>query len=1137
MDVTGSRWSAGGAETMRMHAQRLITPLRMLRVLVGLMNQGYSFGKIQAGLVTQTAERKATFQAAGLYTDGADAELDCDEEADEEDLEELEDDESIGGDKGKAGAFPPSSVVQAVDEGLRLANSRRSAAHSALHRLAEIRSYAAVVSRQWARNASTVFSEDGQFVQYGPARVSMADLRTAAAGAIAAVHHLERDMFGMIGLEPPALRLAAVVADDLGDREPAATSFPTASLLGLCPDLPGVVFAENEEIVSVDETLMRPLLDIEERFLVALAVAILLTSGPNTRAQELLRARWMNSAGGRRSTVRVGESLYLQLAVLKGPLAPAPRLVLKPLQAEIAVVASRYLMWLRPTTSKLVAEMHREPPSAYLFRPPGSKRRISGYRVAAGLGALFPNKGVNVARYRQLSLAVIKRKLLPELAHLLAFGADDDEEPTAAVAAAAGTSVAMVKNTYGVAMPSLPQLDPYRRLVLACRAWNSYLGVSPPAPPSDGDGASLELVRPAGVAAPLRPTAGAEAAAPMLSEAGLDLLIGRLESAVRSAVVDERLLGPPGLVGTCAPPASWEAAPAALQRALYAMAGKRRPRAPVSLQAAAAIAAGTAPALALALPAGFGKTAVLLSSCAPEVDAPGLCTVYLAPYVALVEQVERFLAAQGVSGVRWTARLPTCPTGARVLLATWDAAASPAFLAYYLSLLSRRRIARVVLDEAHAVGTEDFRLQSIAPLARITAPTSAVTGRPPVVLASGSLPPTLLPLVVRRLALPEPIVLREPCMRANLRWVRAPGLSDDTLVDVALQLSQAASTICFVPRKAMAETLARAACKRAHQADAAVHYHARPYAGGQEEVIAPALRRNLELFAGGHVRLVFSTSALACGVDVAGVSNVLIRGPFDCDLLLAQMGARAARAEGEQGLCLLCPAPAEAKPGIAGQHGCIRHALTAAIDGVSSSCFEAGPGVIVCSACEPDTSLFGPRAPLHPALAQAIGASQPTPVPADEQEDRFDAEFGGDLSSEELRELEQVELLSTSQSAETTSGAAPVAGLGEDEPVPPASAKRPAGPAEPPLATRPLKVARRIDGLEQKAPAPHQPRTPLAADDRRGNMVGASRAPASPSRRASTALAQPPSNAKDRAPVKVRARVLGPDACHGAHHR
>ncbi|KAG2063294.1 P-loop containing nucleoside triphosphate hydrolase protein, partial [Suillus decipiens] len=112
--------------------------------------------------------------------------------------------------------------------------------------------------------------------------------------------------------------------------------------------------------------------------------------------------------------------------------------------------------------------------------------------------------------------------------------------------------------------------------------------------------------------------------------------------------------------------------------------------------------------LLLILGTGGGKSLVFMAAAVnAEEIKQGLMTVVIFPLQALIRDMRRRLDEKNIKYCQWTTENSDVRPNTRCILVTADAAASSSFLTFLHKMFCAKRLARIVLDEAHSILTSE----------------------------------------------------------------------------------------------------------------------------------------------------------------------------------------------------------------------------------------------------------------------------------------------------------------------------------------------------------------------------------------------------------------------------------------------
>lgn len=174
---------------------------------------------------------------------------------------------------------------------------------------------------------------------------------------------------------------------------------------------------------------------------------------------------------------------------------------------------------------------------------------------------------------------------------------------------------------------------------------------------------------------------------------------------------------------------------------------------------AVAIAAERRHHLVAVLPTGMGKTEVALVNAQIERQA-GMTTVIMVPLTLIQSQHVALASKRGLVAHKW----PTDSIG-DILVCLFETAGTQTFIKKMNELHQARRLARIVIDEAHYVfASESGFRESMATLANLS------SIGVPLVLLTGTLPPHKVKDQLRLVGLSDAIEVRAPTSRPTIRY-------------------------------------------------------------------------------------------------------------------------------------------------------------------------------------------------------------------------------------------------------------------------------------------------------------------------------------------------------------------------------
>ncbi|GAY16431.1 RecQ family ATP-dependent DNA helicase [Mycobacterium sp. shizuoka-1] len=302
------------------------------------------------------------------------------------------------------------------------------------------------------------------------------------------------------------------------------------------------------------------------------------------------------------------------------------------------------------------------------------------------------------------------------------------------------------------------------------------------------------------------------------------------------------------------------------------------------------------------LPTGFGKSLCfqLPALLAPEARA----TVVVSPLIALIkDQVNDLRGRRGIRPVQGITGTTSRVLQTEILRDTANGQVrllyvSPERLArdpVLRGALGRQQLNRVVVDEAHCISVwgHDFRPE----FRQVPASVATFETRPPRAGLTATATPEVEKDITVALDMHEPIAIREPSDRPNLRF-RVVKCADER--DRARELLRFVtwagdkSGIIYVSKRALAEEIA-ALLRRAGHA-------ARPYHAGMVPEQRDAVQED---FDSDTTRIIVATKAFGMGINKPNIGWVAHYDLPDSLDGYAQEAGRAARARDVSGECVL----------------------------------------------------------------------------------------------------------------------------------------------------------------------------------------------------------------------------------------
>ena len=364
------------------------------------------------------------------------------------------------------------------------------------------------------------------------------------------------------------------------------------------------------------------------------------------------------------------------------------------------------------------------------------------------------------------------------------------------------------------------------------------------------------------------------------------------------------------------------------------------------------------------LPTGAGKSMLFLVPCILESD---LVTVIICPLVALNHDMKGRFFKAGLQIATWSERLEK---DFRALIVSIETAASAGFLQFLEQLCLQKKLARLVIDEAHIVLTSaDYRPK----LREIFAQRPS---RPvPLLLLTASLPPCMTKELCRAVGCPRPLMIRSPSTaRSNIKYSFRQGSRIGTqarfktivaiLKHHTAKFDKKDRAIIYCLRKTATETLARRLNGEEEELKA-ISYHSESC---QKKLLGDTWRL-------GVAPIMVATGAFGAGIDYPHVRLVLHDGEPRTLLDFAQESGRAGRDGNKAESILLLQPPIMRAPGASkrsieemyqredpevrgwiaacSRGNCIRQVLHSYLDGVAVSCVGSLQGQMqLCAVCE-----------------------------------------------------------------------------------------------------------------------------------------------------------------------------------------
>lgn len=302
------------------------------------------------------------------------------------------------------------------------------------------------------------------------------------------------------------------------------------------------------------------------------------------------------------------------------------------------------------------------------------------------------------------------------------------------------------------------------------------------------------------------------------------------------------------------------------------------------------------------LPTGFGKSLCfqLPALLAPDARA----TVVVSPLVALIkDQVNDLRGRRGIRPVQGITGTTSRMVQTEILRDTADGRVrllyvSPERLArdpVLRGALSRQQLNRVVVDEAHCISVwgHDFRPE----FRQVPASVATFSTRPPRAGLTATATPEVATDITASMALQDPMMVREPSDRPNLRFRVIRCGNDRERTRELLRFvtwAKGMPGIVYVTRRALAEEVASLLRRAGHAA--------RPYHAGMVPEQRDAVQED---FDADTTRIIVATKAFGMGINKPNIGWVVHYDLPDSLDGYAQEAGRAARQRDLTGDCLL----------------------------------------------------------------------------------------------------------------------------------------------------------------------------------------------------------------------------------------
>jgi len=271
---------------------------------------------------------------------------------------------------------------------------------------------------------------------------------------------------------------------------------------------------------------------------------------------------------------------------------------------------------------------------------------------------------------------------------------------------------------------------------------------------------------------------------------------------------------------------------------------------------------------------GSGKSLVFMMG---AVLHPTKTTVLVVPLIPLKQQMIERLKADNILVSDWTGTAPNA--NPQILVVSVEATGTVAFDSYLATLYQKEKLLRVVIDEAHLLVTSEFR-----PFIKKAL---QIRKRPfPLTFLTATLPPKLSDEIQTEIHNPNPVIIRGPSDRTNLRYQvknlsTVKEMKEWTLKKVAdskLLLKSHERIIIYVMTIADGTELAR------HIQGSVLYYHD-----------LAEKEKNADLWTTGEAQIMICTNAFGCGINYPHVHLVISYGGSNNLLYYAQESGRGGR--------------------------------------------------------------------------------------------------------------------------------------------------------------------------------------------------------------------------------------------------
>jgi ATP-dependent DNA helicase RecQ len=302
------------------------------------------------------------------------------------------------------------------------------------------------------------------------------------------------------------------------------------------------------------------------------------------------------------------------------------------------------------------------------------------------------------------------------------------------------------------------------------------------------------------------------------------------------------------------------------------------------------------------LPTGFGKSLCfqLPALLAPEARA----TVVVSPLIALIrDQMNDLRGRRGIRPVQGITGTTSRVVQTEILRDTAEGRVrllyvSPERLArdpVLRGALGRQQLNRVVVDEAHCISVwgHDFRPE----FRQVPASVATFDARPPRAGLTATATPEVESDINASLQMRDPVIVREPSDRPNLRFRVTQCANERERVRELLRFVTWSANdpgIVYVTRRALAEEIASLLRRAGHAA--------RPYHAGMVPEQRDAVQED---FDSDTTRIIVATKAFGMGINKPNIGWVVHYDLPDSLDGYAQESGRAARRPDLTGECLL----------------------------------------------------------------------------------------------------------------------------------------------------------------------------------------------------------------------------------------